>query len=328
MVLSAVAWGEEKEEVFLDSQQLLLDQKEFEIAERPFDPYYTGPLLAPGASIPKPGHYAVQPFLFVSNTFGVYDDRGRSHSIPHIHSVNGNLLAFAGLTKWLGLQFSGGYIYNRQSGNSGRGVTDIALTLLFPLLIETPHRPAILFAIRETFPTGEYQRLDPHKGGVDAIGSGAYQTSLWLNFAKLIWFYSAHPMRFRLSNQYTLPAHVRVNGFNSFGGGFGTQGTVKLPHAFRVDFGYEFSFTQKWVGAFDLVYIYGGEIRFSGHSGTNFACYPATVVAPASQQFSLAPAIQYNVNDSFGFIAGPWFTVWGRNSAQFVSGVFSFYVKW
>lgn len=185
-----------------------------------------------------------------------------------------------------------------------------------------------MFAVREAFPAGSYQRLNPQKRGMDAIGSGAYLTSLWLNFAKIVLAIPRHPMRFRLSNQYTIPATVRVHEFNSYGGGFGANARVKLPHTFRMDFGYEYSLTQKWVVALDLVYIYAGAVTFTGYPGINLECELANLGGPHFEQLSLAPAIQYNVNPYLGFIGGVWFTFWGRNAPQFASGVLSFYVKW
>lgn len=304
------------------------EQKAFEAAEKIFDPYYAGPLLAPGASIPDPGHFAVQPFLFLTETYGVYDDRGRGQPIDHIHSVNPSVLAFAGFTKRIGLQFAGGYIHNRQNGRSGQDWTDPSFTLLLPFVDETPRIPGVMFAIRQAFPAGSYQRLNPQRKGMDAIGSGAYLTSLWLNFAKIVLAIPKHPMRFRLSNQYTFPARTSVHGFNSYGGGIGADARVKLRDSFRMDFGYEFSFTQKWVAAFDFVYIYAGEVTFTGFPGMNLDCQLSNIGGPQFQQMSLSPALEYNVNESFGFIGGVWFSFWGRNSPQFTSGVVSFYVRW
>src|ERR1700761_858831 len=78
-------------------KHLIKAEKDFAIAEEIFDPYYTGPLLAPGVTIPDPGHFAVQPYLFVTRGYGQYDNRGHAHSIPAIDTITGNFLAFAGI---------------------------------------------------------------------------------------------------------------------------------------------------------------------------------------------------------------------------------------
>ncbi len=46
--------------------------------------------------------------------------------------------------------------------------------------------------------------------------------------------------------------------------------------------------------------------------------------SPTSAQFSIAPAIEYNWNANIGIIFGSWFTLAGKNSTQFTSGVFAF----
>jgi hypothetical protein len=88
--------------------------------------------------------------------------------------------------------------------------------------------------------------------------------------------------------------------------------------SYSADFGYEFSFTQRWVFALDVVYNYNQKTTFSGRSGGS------PVGGPFSDELSLAPAIEYNVNENLGFLGGVWFSVWGRNSLDFVSGIVSF----
>jgi hypothetical protein len=306
----------------------LAEEEEFERAEAIFDPYYGGPLITPGAAIPDPGHFALQPYLFLNDTIGRYDDRGRRHPIPHIHAVNPFLLAFAGIAKRVGLQFAGGYVWNWQSGNRASGWTDPSLTLLLPIVKEDPDRPAIMLAVRQAFPGGRYQNLNPNRGGLDGQGSGAYITSLWLNFAKLILAFPNHPMRFRISNQFAFPSSANVRELNSFGGGSGTRGTVELASSYRLDSGYEYSFTQRWVGVIDFIYIYAGPTSFFGCPGVDADGCRANVGTLRFQQLSLAPGLQYNFSKVCGLLAGVWFTFWGRNAPQFVSGVITGYIKW
>ena len=47
----------------------------------------------------------------------------------------------------------------------------------------------------------------------------------------------------------------------------------------------------------------------------------APIGAPEGWQLSLAPAIEYNFNENWGVIAGPWFTVAGKNSSAFIVGM-------
>lgn len=311
-------------------KELTIAEKDFALAEKMFDPYYTGPLLAPGVTIPAPGHVTVQPYLFLTDTYGRYDDRGHTESIDDIYTARGNFLAFIGFTEWLGLQVSVGYSGNWQSNNSGNGWDDPSLTLLIPIMKETLYRPGMLFGIRESFPAGRYQNLNPDRVGLDATGDGAYRTSFFYNIAKIFWIVPSHPMRLRLATQYILPYHVDVRNFNSFGGGYCADARVRLPFAFSADLGYEFSFTQRWVFAIDVLYNYNQKVTFKGFPGfrNRCNCELAGIGGPSGQNLSLAPAIEYNINSRSGFIFGPWFSVWGRNSGQFASLVFSYYYGW
>ena len=287
-----------------------------------FNPWYAGPLLTPSAHTLPGGYVNIEPYLFWTNTFATYDKSGKSHQIPNIHTLNPQLPVLIGLTDWLNLVLSAQYVRNKQKGMTGTGWGDSGVGLNFQLLKEAPYTPAILFAVKETFPTGRYQRLNPKKGGMDGIGAGSYQTTLSLNLSKLVWWLTLHPMNFRFSFNYTLPAPVKVHRNNSYGGGPSTHGTVRPGKSFQGDIGYEYSFTQRWVAALDIVYTYQSKSTFSGHAGST-AGVPNTVGRPFNDQLSLAPALEYNPNENLNFIAGLWFTVYGRNSSNFLSGVFA-----
>ena len=215
------------------------------------------------------------------------------------------------------------YLFNNQAGETAAHFGDLPVGLGFQIWKEKPYRPAFLFGIQEVFPTGKYQKLDPKKGAVDATGGGSYQTKVSLNMSKVVWWLTKHPMSFRWSLNYNIPAIAHVRGFNAYGGGHGTAGKVKPGKNFTADLGYEYSFTRRWVAALDVVYSYSAKTTFSGAHGTTAAGAPAAVGGPHNIQLSLAPALEYNLNGNLGFIAGCWFTVWGRNAADFVSGVAS-----
>ncbi len=69
----------------------------------------------------------------------------------------------------------------------------------------------------------------------------------------------------------------------------------------------------------DFYYQHNNKNRFSGTPS-------ATAIRPSSESFSLAPALEYNWSANIGLIGGVWFTVGGRNTSRFVSGVLAFNV--
>jgi hypothetical protein len=297
-------------------------EEEFREAKKMFNPYYAGPLLTPSPNIVPPGYFNLQPYLFWTNNYGRFDGSGHSHDIPNLHQFNPQVVFQFGIIDWMaGIVVAQGE-RNSQQGQWDANWGDTTFTLAFQLLPEGPYRPALLFSIGETFPTGKYQRLNPRKLGTDVTGAGSYQTRFSFNLGKVVWWVTTHPMNVRLSLGYNLPSPATVHNLNAYGGTQGTHGKVHLGQGFQGDFGYEFSFTQKWVLALDVVYTYNAKNTFSGHRGRVNGT-PAVVGGPFNDQLSLAPAIEYNPNENFGMLGGVWFTVWGRNSSNFVSGVFS-----
>jgi hypothetical protein len=67
-------------------QQLEDAEAEFQRAKKMFNPWYTGPLLAPSAHILPPGMFNVQPYLYITNNHAKYDESGHAHDIPNLIS--------------------------------------------------------------------------------------------------------------------------------------------------------------------------------------------------------------------------------------------------
>jgi hypothetical protein len=309
----------------LVQQQLDKAEKDFKTAKEMFNPWYTGPLITPSANLLPPGLFNMQPYLFVTDNYAHFDEHGKSHSIPDLISLKGLVVLQAGVFDWLNILFTPQYIRNSQSHHCASNFGDTSVSLNFGLYKETSYYPGVAFSIGESFPSGKYQKLNPKKGGVDATGAGSYETTFSLNFGKVLWWWlPKHPMNTRLSLSYQFAVPTHIEGFNAYGGGFHTHGKVHPGSTFSADFGYEFSINQRWVLALDAVYSYTRKTTFSGNPGVDAFGLPTAVGGPFNDQFSLAPAIEYNLSSNFGFIAGVWFSPWGRNSLDFVSGVFSF----
>lgn len=305
-------------------KELTQAEKDFQDAKSMFNPWYTGPLLAPSPHLISPGLVNIQPYLFITGNFGRYTNSGKYESMPTLFNVNPQFIALVGVTQHMEFTLALQADYNSQSHESSFNFADMSAGLGFQIIKEGPYIPALLFSVQESFPTGKYRNLNPNKGGVDATGSGTFGTTIALNFGKIVWWWiPKHPMNFRLSVGYTFPTMVHVEGFNAYGGGYGTNGHVHPGQSLGIDFGYEYSFTQRWAGALDVVYKYSAASHFSGDKGVDATGAPAVVGGPFSEQLSLAPAIEYNWNENLGFIGGVWFTVWGRNSLSFVSGILS-----
>ena len=305
-------------------EQLKDAEAEFQKAKKMFNPWYTGPLLAPSAHILPPGMFNIQPYLFFTNNRAKYNKHAHAKDIPNLHVLNPQFILLFGIIDWMDGYLTTQGVGNKQNGQSSMNWGDSSVSLGFGLLSENAYRPAVLLSVRENLPSGKYQHLNAKKEGVDATGSGAYQTTIGLNLAKVVWWLTDHPMSFRLAQSWGIPAMVHVSGYNAYGGGRGTRGKVRLGHSYSADLGWEYSFTQRWVFTLDVVYTYSQKIKFSGRHDTDTTGTPNVTGGPFNDQLSLAPGIEYNVNENLGFLGGVWFTVWGRNSLDFVSGIVSF----
>lgn len=303
------------------------DQRDFEIAQKMFIPWYTGPLITGSASNAPFGHVNFQPYVFLTVNHAQYNNNRKSISAPNTYIINPQFVLQAGLTNWLDVTVIPQGLFRWQKGENGQNFSDMPILFGLQAVKEGPYIPNVRFVIGEIFPTGRYRNLNPEKRGLDSTGAGVYQTSLGLNLSKVFWWLKLHPVSVRLATAYNIPNDkASVKGLNAYGGAVGTHGQVSVGGTFNADLGVEVSLTEKWVFATDVAYTYAGKSTFSGYAGNSTGGVAPSNGAPSSDQLSLAPAIEYNVNDTAGFIGGVWFSVTGRNSANFASLVLSYTV--
>lgn len=319
-------WTQEHKSPEQIEQELQIAEDQFKRAEEMFNPWYTGPLVTPSATMADPGQCIIQPYLIVTDNYQKYDANHKSINLSSslVQVLTLSVFQF-GLTPSTDLTItpSGGGQW--QSKEQGGGFGDLPIALGFLVNKQTLYIPKIKFTIQESFPTGRYQHLNTNGLALSGLGSGSYQTKFGLAFGKIVNWASKHPMNTRLFLGYNIPSPVSVEGFNVYGGGFDAKGTVKPGNTFTADLGLEVSLTQRWVGALDIVYVASNKTKFHGNPGTLSGGAASSIGGPSSDNLSLAPAIEYNWNDSFGLVTGIQFSVYGRNSFNFVSGQLSVY---
>jgi hypothetical protein len=304
-------------------QQELDDaERQLKRAEEMFDPWYTGPLLTPSASMMPPGYANSQFYAFITQSYASFNENRKSIALE-TDSFNFNpsdILQF-GVTDSVDTTLSLQTQTNWFDGRSAGGFGDLQWSVGFKIQSQTLYIPKMKFSIQETFPTGIYQHLRPD--GLDGTGNGSYRTSFSFAMTKIMFWSTPHPVNARLAIAYRLSTPVKVEEFNSYGGGYGTRGTIKPGNNFNADFGLEVSFNQHWVFATDVVYTMTNRTKFHGKPGFISAGTPASIGGGFSDNLSLAPAIEYNWSANFGILAGVQFSVYGRNSANFISSIIS-----
>jgi hypothetical protein len=292
-------------------------QAKYDRAKKMFNPWYTGPLITPSSSMNAPGHGNIQPYLFFGGAYGKFNKDRHSVSLPHnIYSLQTNLGFATGITSSVDIMITPAAIVNWQNNHSGGGFNDLTVTLGFKIAGQTLYVPAMKFTIAETFPTGKYRNLSFNGLGLNSTGGGSYQTQFGFAISKLIWWLYEHPLNLRSFIGYTIETTVHVDNFNAYGGGLHTDGTVRPGNSLAADLGIEWSFTERWVAALDIVYVAQNKTKFHGHT-------IAPVGGGYQDNLSLAPAIEYNWNENLGILWGVQFSVYGRNSLDFAKGQFS-----
>ena len=300
-------------------------QKDFDTAQKIFIPWYTGPLITGSANNVPMGHVNLQGYLFTTVNYAVFNKNRKSVGIPNQWVLNPSLLFQVGIAPRLDITVSPQGFFKWQKGRNANEWGDTTVQFGIQIIREKPYIPSIRLLVGEIFPTGKYRRLSHHRGGLDSTGAGAYRTLFGLNLSKIFWWSPLHPMSLRFSSNYIFADNrAPVNGLNSYGGGFHTNGKVWVGNSLNLDIGYEVSINQKWVFSTDIAYTYSNKSTFRGNPGVTSTGAAAIVGAPSSDQLSLAPAIEYNLHQSGGFIGGVWFSMTGRNAFNFVSLVLSY----
>lgn len=305
--------------------ELDIAQAQFLRAKEMFNPWYTGPLITPSASMMPPGYGNYQPYIFLAGNYARYNAERKAISLPNnlYQLTSSNILQF-GITKTMDIIVTINAEGQWQNGESGGGLGDTTATLGWPIVMQSLYIPQIKFSIQETFPTGPYQHLSHNGLALSGVGGGSYQTQFSIALAKLILWTYKHPINTRLFLGYNIPTPVHVRGFNTYGGGFGTKGVVHPGNTFKADLGIEISLDQPWVFCFDIVYSSQNKTKFHGNPGTvTPGGAPASVGGGSNDNLSLAPGIEYNWNENLGVLGGAWFSVYGRNSLAFAQGIFS-----
>ena len=289
-------------------------------------PWFTGPLLVPGATVDGTGNLFVQPYFSVGEGLGIYNNGLSARRSAVETTINVQLEVGYGFTENFDAQVDVQALWNGEDNASDGGAGDTQLELHYALTDDDPDgwSPAVRVDYVQVFPTGKFENLDPAKKGTDARGSGVFAPSVALNFMKTFHLGGEHFFRPDLSVNFSVPIDDRVHGLNSYGGGQGTDGIVHVGNSLTAYLSGEYSLTRHWALGFDSTYTYVYATTFSGNPGVNPDGSPADVGVSSAYQITFSPQLEYNFDGNQGLVLGPWFTVAGRDTEDFVSFVLSY----
>lgn len=286
-------------------------------------PWLTGPILAAAGHVVPGGHINWEPYFFASDAFGTYNNAGKViRNTPTITSQP-MLSLTIGMTQWMDFQALLPYNFNNSGNQSDNHWADITLMFGLQAMTDNPKiwwYPDLRITVEETFPTGNYQNLNPTRLNTDSTGIGSYQSAIGLNFQKVWQLSTVHYLRMRMTYTYSIPTNITVNGYNAFGGGIGTHGKINVGNKGAVDISFEYTLTPNWVLASDFIYNNSLASPFSGTPGTTSTGAIAQVGQKNNHGYSITPSIEYNWNAQLGVIAGAWLSVGGNNISDFSGG--------
>lgn len=298
-------------------------------------PWFTGPLLTPSPNVVPAGHFDLEPYFYYSDTNGIYDSEGVHHdAISLIQWYEVPFMQF-GIAKNLEFDVATTLYTNKYQGDTSTAFGDTTLSLSYQAYQDPANKlPNIKVGLKVLIPTGKFDSLDATNPTVGSTGSGYFATTFSIGIGQCYHIIGEQYLNLRTYFGYTYPFCTHVEGFNVFGGGFETSGEVYPGKNFSWLFGAEYSLTKNWVLAFDVQYSYTGKTKFSGIVGrigpAQNGVFPelASIGSKAGYQWSIAPAIEYNWNDKWGIILGPWFTIAGENTEAFIQTILALNISY
>lgn len=285
------------------------------IPNKPYEPWYTGPLLCTSGTNLAKGQICVQPYYGYGDSFVKVDKSWSHHAQPNTITNEGVLYLQAGITNWLDVTAIFECSSRKNGDQKAFGFGDIGVRLGFQIVKEKEFTllPSIRLTIKEIFPNAKYNNLNPNKFGIDAFGSGCYDTKIGIAVSKIVYFVKKHPICWYFNLDYYVSTNVNVKGFNSYGGGFNAKGKVNPGNSIVSDFSFEFSLTQRWVYAMDFYYVYVPTTKFKGYPGLTQIGTLSINSFDRAEALFLSPCIEYNFTNDIGIIVGTIFSMWGKN---------------
>lgn len=281
------------------------------------DAWWTGPLLASGASTLPKGHILFEPYLYDAKPYGSFDADGKRRSAPDADSIGSSAYMLYGATDTLTVGFIPHLGYKRSGGrwSQGLGIGDLTAQAQYRLLKyeEGKRVPTVSVMIQENLPIGRHDNLDERPN--DGFGSGAYATTVGINSQYYFWVPNGRILRTRLNAQYTRSDNTRVRGTSVYGTPKGFAGKAQPGDSLLVNLAFEYSITRHWVAAMDLGWQRDASTKVTGMlSGSTFER-----LYPVSKALILAPAVEYNFNSRVGVIVGARIVPAGRNTTASVT---------
>ena len=289
------------------------------------NPAIPATFLASASHTTEPGHVYIEPYFFFISKSGYYNEKWKSHSLPNFYTVNWQTYAWIGITSFLDVWIVPQICYQSTKNQNSTQLGDLPIGIDIQILSDTSGtwHPAIELSIQGTIPIGKYNNLNPKKLGTDGVGAGSAIPSITISSSRLFLLPNGHYLAPKISFNYSFPLSAQVHNLNTYGGAEGTKGTVYPGNIFFCDLEFQYSLNLNWAITCDIFYEHINKTTFKGSRGVTKTGASGIIGGPSSEQISIAPSLQYNLNSNIGFTGSGWISLAGRNANQFAGGVLS-----
>jgi hypothetical protein len=289
------------------------------------DAWWTGPLLAASPATLSPGHFLIEPYVYDSMVDGQFDSTGARHRTPRDSEFGSQSYVLYGLTDRVTVGIIPRIAYSEPSqgqASTSLGLGDLTAQAAYRLsrFLDEGWLPALSIVLGETLPTGRYDRLGDRAG--DGLGAGAYTTTASLYSQYYLWMPNGRLLRTRLDVSQSWSNEVRLRDTSVYGTAPGFRGYARPGNSLVIDSAWEYSVTQRWVAALDVVFDTAGSTQVSGiqpqpqHDGLTWN--PIQSGSGSTRSLGLAPAAEFNWSANAGVIVGVKFVAAGHNTAAAV----------
>jgi hypothetical protein len=289
-------------------------------------PWFTGSLLSLSTTPADVGQIITVPAIWNYLRYARYNRDGKKIKAKSVYSLNPEMRFFTGIAKDWDVGFITSMYQNYHNKQIYTGFGDCSFQVKYILLKETDDNPAITLGVGEIFPTGNYHHLDPEFDSNDGTGLGAYITVMGIRFGKIFIINETNSIRLRYDLRYSIPSSVPIKGSSVYNTGFGADGTAYPGNTFTTDFSFEYHIVKNITLSCDFFFTHTNKTPFKGYPGKTKEGTLKVGGRPSSDLFTLCPALEYNYSAKIGFIAGLWFTVWGRNASAYYCPTISAYL--
>jgi len=284
---------------------------------------FTGPLITPNASALPQGLVAIEPYFVYSETHANYDAQGDRHdNRPGSHQRLLLVPITMGVFPRFNVQLTTGTAYNvsDRAHSDGAHLADTALTFQYMFLAPKADGtgPAISASYTHVFPSGKYDRLQSNP--LNATGTGASIDRFALFAQQLFWLDNGHPLRLRAQMAWSpAPARIYLDGMSAHGTSDTFQGWVRPGAALGATAAVEYGLDQHWGLAVDLAWSHQRSGMLHGMDCSPNGNQHIEQRKPVNWSYSVAPAVEYNVNGNLGIIAGAEIGFAGHQRAAYVT---------